>query len=94
MNSNNRLIKLICFSAIAAFSAALIANVGHSDTSSYEMSLRSRSDRIFAYDANVGHLPANHLYALSIALRFRDYQGAEKIVNALEDRIIVDQNHL
>ena len=94
MNSQNRLLKVICFSAIAAFSAALIANVGHSDSDSYEMSLKGRSDKIFAYDAHVGHLPANHLYALSIALRFRDYQGAEKLVNSLEDQIIVNQNHL
>ena len=47
-------------------------------------SLQNRADRIFAYEKSGQKLSFNQLAALSIALEFRDYEGAAILVNALE----------
>ena len=51
------------------------------------ISLRNRADRVFAYDRDGGKLSFNQLAALSVALEFKDYQGAEILVNSLEHQI-------
>lgn len=76
----------MCLSVMVCLSGVLVASVGHSDDG-FETTLRTRSEKIFAYDQNVGALPARALFGLSIAMKFHDYTGAERYINALEQRM-------
>jgi hypothetical protein len=46
--------------------------------------LKQRADRIFAYDRQIQKLSFNRLAALSMALEFRDYNGAEALIASFE----------
>ncbi len=63
------------------------STVGFSRDDRYEVALRQRASRVFTYDREVSKLPSNQLYGLSIALRFKDYNGAETLLKQLEPRV-------
>lgn len=46
--------------------------------------IQSRADRIFKIDREEASLPRNRVAALSVALAFHDYTGAEKLIRELE----------
>ena len=53
-----------------------------------ELSIQNRANQIFAYDKHQsGRLSFNQLAALSVALEFKDYQGADILVTSLERQI-------
>lgn len=50
-------------------------------------SLKRRADRIFMYEQSGGKVSFNQIAALSIALEFKDYQGASILIERLENQI-------
>ena len=80
---------ILLFVITLAVSTALLitwkALDGHADP--HLLSLRHRAERVFSYEKNGGKLSFNQLAALSVALEFRDYQGAEILVSSLEHQI-------
>lgn len=76
----NKLSGFMALLLVAGFGAS-IAISSHDPI---DTSLRTRAQSLFEYDKNVGKLPANKLYELSIALQFRNKDGAEKLVAQLE----------
>ena len=62
--------------------------VALSGPSNKELELKARAQRIFDYDNEFKNLlPSNKVRALSVALVFQNYEGAESILNYLESKI-------
>ncbi len=80
-------------SLIFIFGVSALATYGLSDnlqsaSNLREASLQTRASKIFSLDAHKKiSLPQNQLVALSVALKFKDIDGAEKLVERLEQRI-------
>ncbi len=78
----NKVSFLVGVLLVAGFGAS-IAISSHDPIDS---SLRNRAQSLFDYDRNIHKLPANKLYELSIALQFRNRDGAEKLIAQLESQ--------
>ncbi len=84
--TNFKLSSLASASLILSLSVATLwINSGHSSETPNALLIKQRSERVFEFDRrSSGVLPSNRVIGLSIALRFGDYRGAEKIVESLE----------
>lgn len=69
---------------ISIFLVVLALGLNSRASSPKEVELRERAARIFEYDRSIKTLPFNQLAALSMALEFKDIQGAEILITALE----------
>jgi len=79
------------FSILALFALSEVASAGRDATpsrldSASIQSIHQRADHIFEIDSkDPSHrIPSGRLFALSMALEFHNYSGAEQIVDQLE----------
>jgi len=87
-NQNRYSSKWMTFAAMGLITTALAATVGQSNDGSLNPELKVRAHKIFAYDQkNPAELAPNRLYALSIAIKFKDNQGASQLLNQLESEM-------
>lgn len=86
MKVKNKTLKIILAIQLAVTIVLLCLLIPTSDPT--YSALKARADKIFSYDKSTqSQLPNSQIVSLSLALAFRNYKGAEEILNRLEPLI-------
>ena len=86
MNKNKLKVRIGQFLSLTVMLVAgAFAVSAYSQNSEIETGLRHRAEKVYNFDRqHLNMLPSNQLTSLSLAIEFKNYHGAEKVLDKLE----------